>query len=1045
MDLPMSTSIDTNAALPVQFHLTNKTINVGPQGYDLGKLPMQVTFTDNLSGFDYSYAYFKSPSQNKTVTIAFDKSSISSGSLNYGTFYPNWGTSLNQYSEKGDYTLDYIYTKDKAGNEKYLYKADLVQLGIDAQSLQFTVAGSGLSDNTGVLPVKFELSQKTIDVGSRGYDLGDLGLAVTFSDNLSGFDTSYLYYKTPSQSGTVTIGIYASSLVSGSMNYGTFYPNWGTNLNQYAEKGEYKINYLYTKDKAGNEKYIYGSDLAKLGIDPSSLSFHVTSQTSVSDQAGAVPVKFEFSNALIDIGPQGFDLSDLPVTATFSDNLSGFETCYVYYKTPSKNATVTVAFGATSLESGSPNYGTYHPNYGTTLNQYSEKGDYTVDYIYTKDKAGNEKYFYQSDLAQLGVNPDSLTFRVGTADPLKSLTLNGEAVPVSGDHLVDAMTNGYRWDLDTDHTIQWSISNGWNNEYWTFPTETLTTLGQALGTFSEFANIRFEALGSFLSPAHANVAGSDINFSSDGANKYFTSNNAWAMGFFPKPNDPNRGDIYLNLNSEANYLDSYDPGSAGFFLAIHEIGHTLGLKHPHDDGGTGRPTFQELGWSSLDVDFVSIMSYQDEFNWNLRSWDPATPMAADILALQYLYGKNTTTNAGDTSFTLSNTNFYSSIWDSNGSDRIDQTNASEGWHIALPNLQLSLKVDTLTGFAVPKDQANVSSPETLYWLLGDIENVRGSSFSDDIFGNDLNNEIKANGGDDSVDGGLGSDTVVYSGTRKDYAISKVGNSVVLSDLRIGSPDGTDTTTNCEFFAFSDGQWAKNSLVSSRNAFIAQTPIIGTMGHDRLVSTSASEALFGYAGDDVFSASSGADTIDGGEGFDQIVYSKSIKDFSVKKTDTSQFTVDHIDESDGIEQVVNVEKLVFSDGVIALGEQGNAAQAYRLYQAALDRKPDDRGLADWIKFMDDGGSLNAMAQQFIDSQEFRTKYGSLDDRSFVNQLYLNVLDRHGEASGMNDWVNALSNGLTRAEVLKGFSESDENQANVVGQIKDGIFYTEWWLS
>jgi hypothetical protein len=87
----------------------------------------------------------------------------------------------------------------------------------------------------------------------------------------------------------------------------------------------------------------------------------------------------------------------------------------------------------------------------------------------------------------------------------------------------------------------------------------------------------------------------------------------------------------------------------------------------------------------------------------------------------------------------------------------------------------------------------------------------------------------------------------------------------------------------------------------------------------------------------------------------------------------------------------------------------------------------------------------MARQFIDSQEFKTKCDALDDRNFVNQLYLNVLDRNGEATGITGRVDDLANGLKRADVLKGFSESAENQANVIGQIKNGIPYTEWWLS
>ena len=96
-------------------------------------------------------------------------------------------------------------------------------------------------------------------------------------------------------------------------------------------------------------------------------------------------------------------------------------------------------------------------------------------------------------------------------------------------------------------------------------------------------------------------------------------------------------------------------------------------------------------------------------------------------------------------------------------------------------------------------------------------------------------------------------------------------------------------------------------------------------------------------------------------------------------------------------------------------------------------------------MDEGGSLAAMSQQFIDSQEFKTKYGALDNSKFVNQLYLNVLDRNGEPNGIAGWVNGIANGLSRAEVLKGFSESSENKANVIGQIANGIPYVEWWLA
>lgn len=195
------------------------------------------------------------------------------------------------------------------------------------------------------------------------------------------------------------------------------------------------------------------------------------------------------------------------------------------------------------------------------------------------------------------------------------------------------------------------------------------------------------------------------------------------------------------------------------------------------------------------------------------------------------------------------------------------------------------------------------------------------------------------------------------------------------------------------------------------------------------------------GNDLVYASAGNDSVDGGAGTDFMSYTGKKTNYEIVFTSSGV----NISGAEGNDTLTNVERLRFTDGVTAVDINGNAGQAYRLYQAALDRTPDERGLAGWIKFMDEGGALVNMAQQFIDSQEFKTKYGALDNSKFVNQLYLNVLDRNGEAAGIAGWVNGLANGLTRADVLKGFSESAENQANVIGQIKNGIPYLEWWLA
>jgi hypothetical protein len=61
---------------------------------------------------------------------------------------------------------------------------------------------------------------------------------------------------------------------------------------------------------------------------------------------------------------------------------------------------------------------------------------------------------------------------------------------------------------------------------------------------------------------------------------------------------------------------------------------------------------------------------------------------------------------------------------------------------------------------------------------------------------------------------------------------------------------------------------------------------------------------------------------------------------------------------------------------------------------------------------------------VNSAEFQNAYGALDNAAFVEQLYQNVLDRPADATGLANWSARLENGMTRAEVVLGFSQSQE---------------------
>ena len=109
---------------------------------------------------------------------------------------------------------------------------------------------------------------------------------------------------------------------------------------------------------------------------------------------------------------------------------------------------------------------------------------------------------------------------------------------------------------------------------------------------------------------------------------------------------------------------------------------------------------------------------------------------------------------------------------------------------------------------------------------------------------------------------------------------------------------------------------------------------------------------------------------------------------------------------------------------------------RLYTAYFSRIPDYAGLMYWLDQMypvngATGQSLSRVSDSFAQSREFIATYGQLDNRRFVERVYLNVLQRAAEPAGWDYWVGRLDAGLARGELMIGFSESAENiQTNSV---------------
>jgi hypothetical protein len=96
---------------------------------------------------------------------------------------------------------------------------------------------------------------------------------------------------------------------------------------------------------------------------------------------------------------------------------------------------------------------------------------------------------------------------------------------------------------------------------------------------------------------------------------------------------------------------------------------------------------------------------------------------------------------------------------------------------------------------------------------------------------------------------------------------------------------------------------------------------------------------------------------------------------------------------------------------------------RLYTKALERNYDETGLNAWCKVILNGSATpEQVAESFIFSQEFQRK--QLSNTEYVKVLYRTFLGREADEAGLNAWVGQLNRGVSRTEVLHGFTRSSE---------------------
>ncbi len=370
----------------------------------------------------------------------------------------------------------------------------------------------------------------------------------------------------------------------------------------------------------------------------------------------------------------------------------------------------------------------------------------------------------------------------------------------------------------------------------------------------------------------------------------------------------NAGDVVQGwFNYEGLGWDETDPngglnvGGYGYVTLVHELGHGLGLDHPHD--GTvvlpGVTNASDLGSNQLNQGIYTVMSYNDGWqsqqnpvgNGLVAYGYVGGPSAIDIAAVQALYGANTSYRTGNDTYVLPAANgvgtYWLTIWDAGGVDEI----VHQGTQGATIDLRPATLADEPGGGGFPSWATGIYGGYTIANGVV-IENASGGSGDDTITGNDVANVLKGNYGADTLRGNGGNDTL-HGGGRPDVLWGDAGSDTLYGDngndeLHGGpQPDvlwgGNDSDTlygdngNDELHGGpqSDVLWGGNDSDTlygdNGNDELHGGPhndiLWGGNDNDRLYGEGGEDRLYGERGADTLYGGGQADILDGGPGND----------------------------------------------------------------------------------------------------------------------------------------------------------------------------------
>ncbi len=507
---------------------------------------------------------------------------------------------------------------------------------------------------------------------------------------------------------------------------------------------------------------------------------------------------------------------------------------------------------------------------------------------------------------------------------------------------------------------------------------------QALADLSYAANIHF-VTSEHPAEADIRIALTDIEASVGYAYTPYTQE-AYAESAIGEPRTPTdeSGDVWLSVDWVTDNL----PDDYFISLITHEVGHALGLDHPHQNGDFGAFAVNNtLSDVSQDYARYSVMSYN---RWPQTVAESSisystvalTPMPLDIDALQYLYGAPA--NTTDDVYTL----LGKGEWNRQNVDADYAASIGAQYHEYPSGYVTIVDAGGVNALRLAFDLGVTIDLRPGSWssTLGGYEtfgvDATGAPFQDEnlyIHETTVIHSVTTGAGDDTIIANLFGNTI-HSGAGDDRILVSGG------DHRVYGGNGNDAV---DFGAVSVSEF-RIEMALDDSMLLTHLPSMETT-----MLSGIESVVFG---DRAFSTDALRDEVS--------ALGKSLI-LSAVTDGASPFTV-------------------------AVGEVGALeAQLYRVYLGGLGRVPDEIGFQWWFSALEAGThSWTEVATGFTSAPEFQQladqdQNGVVANDELIFHLYTTVLGRPPDADGLDWWRDQMaSEAVTGSEVLLGMAQSEE---------------------